>query len=426
MLWTQIVVYITVYFGLFTSVFFLLILLDRRKEINDPGIKKFPFVSIIINVWNEEKVIHNVIKSVLDLNYPKDKYEIIVVDDGSTDRTYERAKVFCNKGLPFVRVLKKKNGGAASAKNYGIKYARGEIVTTLDADSFVCRDALKKMLGYFDDNDIYAVTAALTVHDPKGFWQNVQLIEYTLGIFLRKVFSLADAIHVIPGPFSLYRKKLFDKIGYFEENNITEDTEIAMRTQSYGYKIKNCMSANVYTIAPDNFKALMKQRIRWYYGFMYNSFKYRNLFNPIERRDNLAVLLLPAAFVSVFLTIASLFVFFYQNYVYFKDSIARVMVLGYNIIPQVSDISSVNLNYVKDVIVSYVINPFTLFIILGLFTTLFFVFLAKKLSQDKRSYVFALFCFFLTYWFFYALWWISAFTYRIVLRKKIKWGPRYY
>ena len=280
MLWTHLVLYIIAYFGLFTASFFLLTYFGSSKKMKeDPKAKNFPFVSIIINVWNEEKAIGKTLKSVLALDYPKNRYEIIVVDDGSTDRTYERAKIF-SRSLPRVRILRKKNGGAASAKNFGIKHAKGEIVATLDADSFVSPDCLKKMIGYFEDKEVYSVTAALNVYKPKGFLQNLQWAEYVMGIFLRKAFSLADALHVIPGPFSLFRKKFFKKHGYFDEGNITEDTEIAMRIQTKGYKIKNSISANVYTILPNSYWALMKQRIRWYYGFLNNSWHYRNLFNP--------------------------------------------------------------------------------------------------------------------------------------------------
>jgi len=415
--------YIIAYFGLFTASFFLLTYFGNKREVkSDPIAKKFPFVSIVINVWNEEKAIAKTIKSVLSLNYPKNKYEIIVVDDGSTDRTYERAKAFSGS-LPRVRVLRKKNGGAASAKNFGIKYAKGEIIATLDADSFVTKDALKKMVGYFEDKDVYSVTAALNVYKPKGFLHNLQWAEYVMGIFLRKIFSLTDALHVIPGPFSLFRKKFFDKYGDFDEGNITEDTEIAMRIQTKGYKIKNSISANVYTILPNSYWGLMKQRIRWYYGFLNNSWHYKNLFNPFERRDNLSILILPAALISVVLAILTIFIFVYENIALLQDNVIRLIVTDFDIL---SSLLSIDWAFIRESIISYIFNPFIAFIVMGVICAGVLITMGKKESLEKRNMFWAFLSFFLTYWFFYASWWIGTFIYRGVLRKKIKWGPRYY
>ncbi|UZE93942.1 MAG: glycosyltransferase family 2 protein [Candidatus Pacearchaeota archaeon] len=422
MLWTHVVLYIIAYFGLFTASFFLLTYFGGRKKERDPEPKRFPFVSIIINMWNEEKAIARTMRSILNLDYPKNKYEIIVVDDGSTDRTYEIAKSYSGS-LPHVRVFKKENGGAASAKNYGLKKARGEIIATLDADSFVSKDALKKMVGYFEDKDVWSVTAALNVYKPKRFLQHLQWAEYIMSIFLRKVFSIADAIHVIPGPFSLFRKEFFKKHGDFDEGNITEDTEIAMRIQSLEYKIKNSVSANIYTLLPSTLGGLMKQRIRWYYGFIHNSLQYKQLFNPIRRRDNLAVLILPAALISVVLSILAVFIFFYENIILLEDNVIRLMVTDFDILPS---LLSIDWGYIKEFIISYVSNPLIAFIIIGMACAAMLIILGKKESKEKRKMVWAFVSFFLTYWFFYASWWIGTFIYRGVLRRKIKWGPRYY
>ena len=423
MLWTHLILYITAYFGLFTAIFFLLIYFgSSRKEKTDPVPKAFPFVSIIVNVWNEEKVIEKTVNSLLDLDYPKNKYEIIVVDDGSTDKTFEKA-LFISRHNSRVRVFKKKNGGAASAKNYGLTKAKGEIIATMDADSFVSKDALKKMIGYFEDKNVYSVTAALNVYKPRRFLQNLQWAEYMLSIFLRKVFSIAEAIHVIPGPLSLFRKKFFEKHGKFDEGNITEDTEIAMRIQSRGYKIKNSISANIYTLLPTTVGGLMKQRIRWYYGFIHNSMNYRNLFNPFERKDNLAALVLPGALASVVLSILAVFIFFYENFTLLQDNITRLTVTGFDILPS---LLSLDWTYIKEFFLSYITNPLVAFIIMGIICTLLLLLSGKKESKDNRKMIWAIFCFFLTYWFFYASWWVGTAVHRGILRKKIKWGPRYY
>ncbi|MFA5084606.1 MAG: glycosyltransferase [Candidatus Paceibacterota bacterium] len=421
MLWTHAVMYVIAYFGLFMTLFFLLGY-SHSRDTKDPKPKRFPFVSIIITAFNEEKAILNSVKSVLQLDYPKDKYEIIVVDDGSTDRTFEKVSEFAEK-YGNVRVFKKKNGGAASAKNLGIKKAKGELITTLDADSFVAKDALKKMIGYFDeDPKIGGVTTSLNVHNPRGFLQNLQWAEYMAGIFLRKVFSKVDAVVVLPGPFSLYRKSFFDKYGGFEEGNITEDTEMGMRMQAHGYKIRNSMSASVYTITPNNFRALTIQRIRWYYGFVRNSVRYKRLFN-VRKYGDLAAIILPSAFVSVILSVLASLLFFRSSFLSLQAGMNKIGALGMS---GFSSLFRMKWQFIWDNIVAYATNPFIFFIAIGLIFSITWLVLAQKGSGEKRSMKFAFFCFLFTYGFFYAFWWLITFIYRGILRKKIKWGPRYY
>lgn len=423
MLWTHIIIYIAIYIGLFSSVFFLLSYIENLSKIRDPPLRRFPFVSIVVPAWNEEKTIVRTIETLLALDYPKNKYEIIVVDDGSTDKTSEKVKQFIEKRRPEVtiKLYKKENGGKGSAMNYGFKRAKGEIVVNMDADSFVESDALKKMLGYFEDKKVAAVTPSMTIYKPKGFWLNLQLAEFMLGIYLRKVFDLNEAIHVVPGPFSAYRKNFLEKHGYFNEHNPTEDTEIAMRIQAKGYKIKNSIGARVYVKQPNNFKSILKQRLRWYYGFAKNAFHYKELFPP-KRWDNLALLILPSAFASVLIAIALLFVFFYQSFISLKDSIVRFFVTNFD----VRIFYNFRWNDIKEFIYNSITNPFLLFTIIGLIFLFITLYIAKKESKSKESLILAYIYFVLAYWLVYSFWWLYTFVYKCILRKKIKWGNRFF
>ena len=414
-------VYAIAYFGFFMAFFFILSY-EPKLVGKDPKPKRFPYVSIIIPAYNEEKVIGKTINSVLKLDYPKDKYEIIVVDDGSTDKTFKVAKRFTRIKKPKVKVFKKPNGGVASAKNYGIKKAKGEIIVTLDADSFASEKALKKMVGYFDDKRVMAVTASLNVYNTKSFLEKLQWAEYMTGIFLRKVFANVDAVHVIPGPFSAFRKEFFERYGGFDENNVTEDTEIAMRIQSKGYKIENSITASIYTVVPNRFVDLLKQRIRWYYGFVKNSLKYKRLLSPRKYGD-LGLLILPSAFLSVLFAIVSSLIFFRSLFQGIAASIKRFQTVGYAALNQ---IFKIKLEYIKEGLFQYLTNPLIFFIIIGVFFCLLWIIRAKQGAEEKRSMKSAFLYFFLTYGFFYAFWWITMFIYKFVLRKKIKWGPRYY
>ena len=288
----EIILYIVAYFGLFTSIFFLVTLIENKRSLGNPKPpKKLPFVTIMVPACNEENTVGKTVESLLGLDYPKKKLQIIVIDDGSVDNTYKIAKKYVKQG---VLVLKKKNGGKGTALNLGIKHAKGTFVGCLDADSIVESDALKKMIGYFTNKRIMAVTPSLKCTKPKTIWQRIQVIEFLLGVYLRKVFGFLGSIHVTPGPFTIFRKKFFDKYGGYDETTVTEDIEISLRIQSLNYEIENAVNANVYAIAKPTFLTLFSQRVRWYRGFLDNVQKYKHLIS--RKYGDLGIFILPSAF----------------------------------------------------------------------------------------------------------------------------------
>jgi len=282
----------------FSFVYVLLYFFNKKKFFSNPPLpKKLPKVSIIIPAYNEENTISLTLQSLLNLNYPKKLLEIIAVNDGSTDDTRKVMGSFKKQG---VKVVNKENGGKASALNAGIKRSGGEIVVCMDADSTVERNALRKTLGYFEDSNVAAVASSVKVLKPKNILQKFQFLEYLYNILLRKALAFLDSIFVVPGPFGLYRRTVLEKIGGFEKGNLTEDMEITMRIQSKGYKIETSTNAYAYTNSPSNIKKLVKQRVRWYRGFIINSKKYKNLFFNSKYGD-LGVFTLPAYVLLVFI-----------------------------------------------------------------------------------------------------------------------------
>ncbi|MEM4133608.1 MAG: glycosyltransferase family 2 protein [Candidatus Micrarchaeia archaeon] len=237
-----------------------------------------PTVSFIIPAYNEEETILDTIKSVLESDYPKDKIEIIVVNDGSTDRTAEVVKTIKDKR---VKLINKKNSGKADSLNKGIEKAKGEIIVTLDADSYIEKDSLRKMISYFKD-DVAAVTSAVKVKERENmtFLEKLQRLEYLFTIFNRRLFAMINGVYVTPGPFSAFRREIFDIVGGFDPNNIMEDQEIALRIQAANYKIESCMDAVVYTDVPKDFSSFMRQRERWHRGGFRNVLKYAYTINP--------------------------------------------------------------------------------------------------------------------------------------------------
>lgn len=297
------------YLALFIMVFFALVLfqnIDRVSKRPRPERRWRPKISVIVPAYNEEKNLERCVLSVINSAYPKDRIEIIIVDDGSTDRTYKVAREIRRKYPNIVRVCRKKNSGKADSVNLGIEKATGEIIATLDADSYITPSAIERMLPYFKEDGVMAVTAAVKASNKEGILEKLQAVEYIYTLFSRKVMEFIDAIYVTPGPFSMFRAELFRKIGGFDRDNILEDQEMAMRIQSYNYKIRSSLDADVYTEVPKTFGSLLRQRIRWHRGGLRNSYKYLHLISP--KYGDMGLIVLPIGFLSILAIFAVFFV----------------------------------------------------------------------------------------------------------------------
>jgi cellulose synthase/poly-beta-1,6-N-acetylglucosamine synthase-like glycosyltransferase len=271
--------YSIAFFSLFTVLFFILLFVRYRKNIyHMPSRKEWePLVSIVIPAYNEGGHIAKTITSLLELDYPKDKLELIVVDDGSTDNTFAIAKEFEQKG---ALVFTKENAGKGAALNFGIKHASGELVATMDADSIVTPGTIRELLPLFDDGEVMAVTPAVKVNPNNKLLVELQRVEYLMILFSRKLLSFIDSVPVTPGPFSMFRTKVFEIVGGFDEKNLVEDQEMCLRIQSANYKVRSSMTALVYTEVPQTMGELLKQRVRWQRGGLRNYWKYRFMIRP--------------------------------------------------------------------------------------------------------------------------------------------------
>ena len=298
---TNFIIYVSSYIGLIIFIFYTLSIIDRTKNKKKEGLvfseKDAPKVSIIIPAYNEEKGIAETIKSAQGVDYPKDKLEIIVVDDGSRDKTFSIAKKFKSKK---VKVFSKKNGGKGTALNYGLKKSTGEIIVTMDADSMVKPDALKNQVARFQNPKVMCVSPIVAIYKPRNILERVQQIEYLLGVFLREAFASVNSVHITPGAFSAYRKSFFDKYGGFDEDNLVEDMEMALRIHSHDLIVENSTESIVYTKPPKKFKNLLVQRKRWYIGLIRNFVNYKNLFFFFFGAAGLIVL--PSAIFAIFIS----------------------------------------------------------------------------------------------------------------------------
>jgi cellulose synthase/poly-beta-1,6-N-acetylglucosamine synthase-like glycosyltransferase len=289
------------FLALYFEVFLLISFFEKRPAAKSAALpRRFPTVTMLVPCFNEEATLKKTVESLLTLDYPAHLLDIHIVDDGSQDATPLIGQELAQAHPGRVRYSRKENGGKYTALNFGIERSTSELVGCLDADSFVMPDALMEMVKCFEgDPKIYAITPAMKVYRPATLLELMQAVEYTFGIFYKKMFDNISAINVLPGPFSMYRRDVFEKIGLFRHAHQTEDMEIAFRMHAHGLKIANAHTAVVLTTAPRTVRALVKQRTRWSQGFLQNSLDYAYMyFNP--RFGHFGMLVLPFALAAFF------------------------------------------------------------------------------------------------------------------------------
>lgn len=327
-------VYFCLFLALYFEVFLLVSFLGKKPSKKTSKLPShYPTVSMVVPCFNESRTLASTINSLLSMDYPKDKLGIIVIDDGSTDNTREIGEEFARRE-PQVSFFHKENGGKYTALNFAIAHSTADLVGCLDADSFAERDALIEVIKRFEEDEkIMAIVPVMKVHNPRTPLELMQMAEYTFGIFVKKMFDNLGAISVLPGPFSLYRRKVFGIVGPFKHAHNTEDMEIAFRIQQHGLKIVNAHTAFVYTTVPATVRTLVKQRTRWTQGFLQNSQDYWFMFgNP--KFGNFGVFVLPFGMAMFF---AALYLTAYMLYQFVSSTVLSILnILTTGIVPQLS------------------------------------------------------------------------------------------
>ncbi len=403
----EIILWILSFISLFVSLFWLQVMYIKKKD--KILANYYPSVSVLIPAYNEEKNVAKAINSVLNLDYPKNKLKIIVINDGSIDKTKEVASNFKE-----VLVLdnKHKGLGKASALNHGLKYVNTELFAVLDADSEVGKDSLKKLVQLFKDKKTAAAISRIKVKNLHNTWTNIQRIEYILATFIRKLMSKIDTLHITPGVLSVYRTNVIKKLNNFDENNITEDLEIAMRLRYYNYNVKMNDEAITYTNVPSTFKQLWTQRIRWFRGFIQNNLKYKKMF--LSRKHGLmGKLQLPLNAITFFTILLTFFLLSYELIRNIYIGITKIVLLRNDIIyiikfPSIKELLlSIDLKYWFPLTIAFVLS-------------LFLLHLAHRLSKEKWLFNPALLIYFSVYPLLRLVHWITA-VYKESVKTKRKW-----
>ncbi|MES2315556.1 MAG: glycosyltransferase family 2 protein [Patescibacteria group bacterium] len=411
---SETVFYLFVFLSIYVQVFFFVTFLENRKKIviRDKAIKldNYPGVTLIVPSLNEETTVFKTIQSLLSLNYPKDKLKIFLIDDGSTDGTWSVFKKFEN--YPYIKIFKReKNAGKHMALNLGLENTETEFVGCLDADSLVDSEALVRIMSYFErDSTVMAVAPAVVVNNPRGFIQNAQKIEYHTGIYFKKMLGFLGAINVTPGPFTIFKKKVFDDLGPYRYAHNTEDMEIAYRMQKNHYKIDHCNDAYVYTNTPYTVRKLFTQRLRWIYGFINNTIDYRGvLFN--KKYGNFSTFTLPMGVVTI-LSVGYVFMkFFYGIGQFIFNKIVEVQAVG---LPAWSNsLDPFFINTRLSVFITVIIYSLLLFsIIIGSVMT--------RGTKERRGFPYEI-AFYLVIFGFLAPFWIMKAVYNTIISKAPAW-----
>jgi cellulose synthase/poly-beta-1,6-N-acetylglucosamine synthase-like glycosyltransferase/peptidoglycan/xylan/chitin deacetylase (PgdA/CDA1 family)/spore germination protein YaaH len=239
-----------------------------------------PDVAVIIPAYNEEIVIERTVRAALDSDYPG-KLRVIVVDDGSTDRTLAVAQATFQPEITAGRVLvlTKPNSGKAEALNYAFAFVQEEVFVGIDADTVIAPDAISRLVPHFLDARLGAIAGNAKVGNRVNLWTRWQALEYvTSQNFERRALNVFGAVSVVPGAIGAWRTSAVREAGGFHLDTVAEDADLTMALLERGYRVEYEDRALAYTEAPVNANGLMRQRFRWSFGILQSVWKHGRAF----------------------------------------------------------------------------------------------------------------------------------------------------
>jgi len=279
---------------------------QKRENVTRRSKERLPTVSIVVPVKNEERVIGRLLEALYQLDYPLQKREIIIVEDGSTDKTMQKCKEYVGRFSSRIELLHKPvSNGKPSALNYAIKHVKGEIVALFDADNVPEPDALIKAAEYFEDPSVTALqgtTCSLNADEN----MLTKFVSYEEAVRFEVYVRGKDALSLfvpLTGSCCFIRRSILEEVGGWDEDALSEDVEMSVRLTERGYYIKYAPDLRSWQENPASLTQLMRQRMRWLRGCMEIALKYGKLVTKLERRNIDAELTLagPYMFAACFL-----------------------------------------------------------------------------------------------------------------------------
>ncbi|HSX45923.1 MAG TPA: glycosyltransferase family 2 protein [Candidatus Saccharimonadia bacterium] len=243
-----------------------------------------PTISVLVPAHNEENTIERNLLSLYGSDYPKGKLEVIVVNDGSTDRTEEVVREFkrTHRDRCKIRLINLSNKGKAAALNHGLRRcAKGSLVMCLDSDSFLAPNALRSAAQHFRDSDIVALSSNVNIIEDGTLLALVQRFEYLVCYQMKKGQAFLGVEYIVGGIGSMFRRSMMKKVSFYDTNTMTEDIDLTMKiivNKEKRQKIAYAADSIAYTEPAHSVGALMQQRFRWKFGRSQTFYKNDHLF----------------------------------------------------------------------------------------------------------------------------------------------------
>lgn len=285
-----------------------------------------PKVSVLVPAWNEEDGVITTAIALLKSTYKN--LEILVINNNSTDNTEANLRRLLRRyentlkvGEPRIdlRYILERRQGKGHALNTGVAEARGDIIVSIDADCYVPPQTIENFVKCFEDPKVMAAVGNVKIGNKETILGVIQYLEFLFSFYFKKGDSLMGAIYIIGGAAGAFRKEVFEELGGYHTENITEDIELSVRIQNAGMKIAYAEDAVVYTEGATDLGGLIKQRLRWKRGRFETFLEYRNLFFSKDKRHNkmLSWVILPLAiFGDIQLSFEMFFLLFLYIYSY--------------------------------------------------------------------------------------------------------------
>jgi cellulose synthase/poly-beta-1,6-N-acetylglucosamine synthase-like glycosyltransferase len=294
-----------------------------------------PLVSVVMAAYNEEVGITACLESIKKNTYKK--IEVIIIDNGSADNTKKLVKEFIKKrsSTNFRLVARKGNYGKGDSITYGIKkFAKGELVMTLDADTILDKNAIKNAIVYFRDPKVQGIAANVQVIKERTIINLLQRFEHLVGYRSKKLYSVANCEFIVGGVASTYRREIMKKVRYYDKDTVTEDIGLSLKIVGLGNKDNKIVYAVDVVAKTDgvgSFKALLRQRYRWKMGGLQNLHKNRKLFFNRDPKysKSLTFYRIPMAYIGEVLMMIEPLVLAYVIYLSIVYSTSELFIGAY-------------------------------------------------------------------------------------------------
>jgi cellulose synthase/poly-beta-1,6-N-acetylglucosamine synthase-like glycosyltransferase len=260
--------------------------LKKKKTKSNP--EKLPTFSIIVPVRNEERVVDRLLKALFKLDYPPEKREIIIVEDGSIDKTPRICRKYAKRHPDCIKFVRQSmSNGKPSALNYALKHARGEIVAVFDADNVPEPDVLLRAAEYFEDSSVAAVQGTPCAINAN---ENMltKFVSHEEAVRFQAYFRGKDALGLfvpLTGTCQFIRRTVLEEVGGWNEESLSEDMEMSAKLTQRGHTVKYAPDIRSWQENPANLTQFVKQRTRWFRGCMEVALRYGKLLKTFNRKS---------------------------------------------------------------------------------------------------------------------------------------------